>query len=62
MENRRGKLTLALMTLMLLLALALGAIAPSMATRLAEPEAGAIEWDGLHGLLADPLAGAGSGT
>jgi hypothetical protein len=53
MENKRSKLALMLMTLALLLALAVGPVAPS----------GAVEvGDGLHGLLASPHAGGGGGT
>ena len=61
-ENKRGKVTLVLMTLVLLLVLALGPVAPGLGARMAEPRGGTVEmWDGLHGLLADPSAGAGSG-
>jgi len=61
MENERGKLALVLMTLVLLVVLAVGPVAPGMATRLAEPRAGAAAVsDGLHGLLADPYSGGGS--
>jgi len=49
------------MTLVLLVVLAVGPVAPGMATRLAEPRAGAAAVsDGLHGLLADPYSGGGS--
>ena len=44
MENKRGKLVLAVMTLALLLALALGPVAGGVAGQAVEP------WDGLHGL------------
>ncbi|MBL7065433.1 MAG: hypothetical protein ISS49_14670 [Anaerolineae bacterium] len=61
MENVRGKLVLALMTLMLLLVLALGPAAPGAAARMAEPQAGEVEvWDALDGLLC-PSAHSGSG-
>jgi hypothetical protein len=53
MENKHSKLTLMLMTLALLLALAVGPVA----------SAGTVEvGDGLHGLLANPHAGGGGGT
>jgi len=62
MENVRGKLVLALMTLMLLLVLALGPAAPGAAARMAEPQAGEVEMlDALHGLLC-PSAHGGSGA
>ena len=54
MENKRGKLALAVMTLVLLLALALGPVAGGAAAQVAEP------WDGLHGLC--PLVGGGSSS
>ena len=61
MENKRASLTLMVMTLVLLLVLAIGPVAPGLAVRVAEPGAGAVEvWDGLHGLLADPYSGGGS--
>jgi len=60
-NDKRGKLSLMLMTLVLLVVLALGPVASGMAARVAEPSVGAVEvWDGLHGLLADPVAGGGS--
>jgi len=52
MENRRNRLVLALMTVVLLLVMALGGVAP-----------GAVEpWDGLEGRLVGPVCGGGSGT
>jgi len=54
MENKRGKLALVLMSLVLLLVLAVGPVVPGVAVRMEVQ-------DGLHGLLADPMAGAGSG-
>ncbi len=54
MSNKRGKLTLALMTLVLLLALALGPVAGGVAGQVVEP------WDGLNGLC--PMADGGSGA
>jgi len=44
MSNKRSKLTLTLMTLVLLLALALGPVAGGVAGQVVEP------WDGLNGL------------
>lgn len=59
MKNKRTELVLVLMPLVLLLALILGAVAPSLAVRVSEPRPGVV-WDGLHGLWADPVAGGGS--
>lgn len=56
MKNKRSKLGLVLMILMLLLALAAGPVVPGLAARIAEPG------DGLHGLLARPYDGGGSGA
>jgi len=63
MNNKRGKLVLGLMALVLFLVLAAGSVAPSVAVRVVEPRAGTVEvWDGAHGLLANPFSGGGSGT
>ena len=52
MENTRKKLTVVVMTVVLLVGLALGSVAP-----------GAVQApDGLHGILAEPMHGGGSGT
>jgi len=56
MENKRGKLALVTMTLVLLLTLAAGSAAPGLAARSTEP------MDDLHGLLARPYDGGGSGA
>jgi hypothetical protein len=56
MEHKRSKLALVLMTLMLLLALAAGPAVPGLAARIPESV------DGLHGLLAQPYDGGGSGA
>ena len=62
MKNKRDKLGLVLMTLMLFLALALGSVAPSAVQRLAESRGYAVEvWDGSSGLLAGPVGGGDSG-
>lgn len=62
MENKLDTLSLALMTLLLFLMLALGSLFPGLSAQLVEP-AGALEtWDGLHGLWASPAAGGGSGA
>jgi hypothetical protein len=61
MENKRGKLAVVLMTLVLLMVLVIGPVAPGVAARAAEPWAGTVV-DGLHGLWADPMAGGGSGA
>ena len=57
MNNKRSKLTLVVTTLMLLLTLAVGSAAPSLAAGNADPT-----MDDLHGLLASPFNGGGSGT
>jgi hypothetical protein len=63
MENKRGKLALMLVTLVLLLGLVVGSVAPGLAVQVAAPWTGAVDaWDGLHGLLANPHAGGGGGT
>ncbi len=63
MKNRGGKLVLVLATLVLLVVLALGSVAPGVAARVVEPQAGAVEvFDGLHGVWADPMAGGGSNS
>ena len=62
MEMKSSKLVLSLMILALLLVLAVGPIAPGLAVQMAESRASAVEVeDGLHGLLATPYAGGGSG-
>lgn len=50
MENRRNRLVLALMTVVLLLVMALGAVAPGTA----EP------WNGLEDRLVGPVCGGSS--
>lgn len=61
MKNKRDKLGLVLMTLVLLLVLAVGPAAPGLAARVAEPQVGTVEvWDGLHGLWANPIGGGSS--
>jgi hypothetical protein len=61
MENKRSKLALVLMTVVLLLVLAVGSVVPGVAGQVVEPQAGAVEvFDGLHGLLAEPMHGGGS--
>jgi hypothetical protein len=57
MNNKRNKLALGLTTLMLLLTLTIGSAAPILAAGNADPTT-----DGLHGLLASPFNGGGSGT
>jgi hypothetical protein len=57
MNNNRNKLALGLTTLMLLLTLAIGSAAPTLAVGNVDPT-----MDGLHGLLASPYDGGGSGT
>lgn len=57
MNNKRNKLALGLTTLMLLVTLAVGSAAPTLAAGNADPAT-----DGLHGLLASPFNGGGSGT
>jgi hypothetical protein len=55
MENTRKKLAVVVMTVVLLVGLALGSVAPGVA--------GAVQaTDGLHGILAEPMHGGGSGT
>ena len=56
MENKRGKLALVTVTLVLLLALAAGSAAPGLAVRSTEP------MDGPAGQLAQPYDGGGSGA
>ena len=56
MNNKRNKLALGLTTLILLLTLTIGSAAPAWAVD-ADPTT-----DGLHGLLASPFNGGGSGT
>jgi len=57
MNNNRNKLALGLTTLMLLLTLAIGSAAPTLAVGNVDPT-----MDRLHGLLASPYDGGGSGT
>ena len=60
MNNTHSKLALALVTLVVLLVLALGSVAPGMATWIPGIQFGTVDtWDGLHNLLA-PHAGGGS--
>jgi hypothetical protein len=61
MNNRLGKMLLAAVTLTLLTVLAVGPAVPNADVQLVEP-ANTAAWDGLHGLLAQPAAGGGSGT
>jgi hypothetical protein len=62
MNNKRRRLTVMLVSLILLIALALGAAAPAAAVSSIEFGPNGIEvWDGMHGLLC-PSAGGGSGT
>jgi len=56
MQKKRSKLALILTTVMLLLALAAGPAAPSQVVPVEDT------MDGLHGLLASPFAGGGSGA
>ena len=60
MKNKRSKVGLALTTVMLLLVLAAGPAAPDQAAGFSGPVEGAM--DGLHGLLASPYEGGGSGA
>jgi hypothetical protein len=61
MKRAFGKLTLMMTTLVLLVALTLGAVAPSVAARVVDTQVGVMEvQDGLHGLLANPFGGGGS--
>lgn len=61
MKNAFSKLILMITTLVLLLALALGAVAPGVAAQVDAPQVGTVEvQDGLHGLLAMPFGGGGS--
>jgi hypothetical protein len=53
MQSKHSKLAPMLMALALLLALAVGPVAPASAVDVG---------DGLHGLLANPHAGGGGGT
>lgn len=62
MENRLGKMILAATTLVMLTALALGPAIPGADMRVVEPAHAVEAWDGLHGLLACPAAGGGSGA
>jgi hypothetical protein len=55
---KNSRIALVLMSVMLLVVLAIGPVAPGVAARLAEPALGAT--DGLHNLLA-PVCGGGSG-
>jgi hypothetical protein len=55
MKNKQNRVAVVVMSVVVLLALALGPVAPGV-----EPQVGAV--DGLHGLWADPMAGSGSGT
>ena len=57
MNNNHNKLALGLTTLILLLTLAIGTAAPALAAGNVDPTT-----DGLHGLLASPYDGGGSGT
>jgi hypothetical protein len=57
MNSNRNRLALELTTLILLLTLAIGSAAPTLAAGTADPTT-----DGLHGLLASPYDGGGSGT
>ncbi len=62
MENKCSNWAVVLMMLVLLLVLAVGPVAPGVAARLAESQVGTVEvWDGLHGLLAEPMGGGSSG-
>lgn len=56
MENKRSKLALVTMTLILLLVLAVGPAVPGLAARFTEP------MDGHAGQLARPYDGGGSGA
>jgi len=63
MENRRGKLTLALMTLVLLLALTIEPVAHRVAYRVVTTQGCAVETlVRLPGPWSSPSGGAGSGT
>ena len=59
MESKRGRVALALMTLVLLLVLAFGPVAPGVAYRMAEPQAGALA--ALPEPSFNPVGGGGSG-
>ena len=62
MENKRSKLSLVLMTLVLLLVLAVGPVVPGVVYRIAEPRVGAVEvWAGLYIESDCPGGGGGSG-
>jgi hypothetical protein len=61
MNHKRSRAALVVTTLVLLLVLALGSIAPGVAAQVVEPQTGMVEvCDGLHGLWADPMAGGSS--
>jgi hypothetical protein len=62
MKNRLNKMVLATTTLLLLTVLAVGPAVPSADVPVAEPTGAVEAWDGLHGLLACPAAGGGSGA
>lgn len=63
MNNRRGKLALVLVTLMLLLVLALGSLAPGAFAREVGPQAGVAALVGPPGLVAPcGYDGGGSGA
>lgn len=60
MRKARGRVVLALMTLMLLLVVALGPAAPSSGGAV-HPQVDTVQmWETLDGLLANPSGGAGS--
>jgi hypothetical protein len=62
MKNRRNTWSIALMTVILMLVLVLGAAVPQAASWAVEPRAGEVEiWDGMDGLLC-PSAGGRSGA
>jgi len=62
MESRRRKLVLALMTTMILLVLAVGALAPGVIARVALVQSDTVQvWDGLEDQLVGPGCGGGSG-
>ena len=62
MNGKRSKLVLVLATLVLLLTLALGSVAPGVSAMNIEFRHGTLEIrDGMHGLLC-PSAGGGSGA
>jgi hypothetical protein len=61
MRTRRNRLTLALVTLALLLALAFGAVAPGGAAWAAASQRGTVAmWEGLEDRLMGPSNGGGS--